>query len=251
MSPFPLGILASARRAGASYFAEVMADSPIAYWRMDESSGSVLTDATGSHHGTISGAAPTYGAPSLLPSGEGTALGLPSGVRTISVPHAAALNAVSGVGITISVWVKVDNPSSDALQVIIEKNALSGSSNGQWGVWYDNRSSQGSPRRIRFQMAGSGWVDWGGSVPEAAVAAGGFLTCAVGAAAPAMVYWNGIQVTTGSTLNAWSAGNTLPINIGRASAGFPLVGALDEISLFSGALAPARVLAHAQAAGVA
>lgn len=248
----PLGTLASARVAGASYFAEVMADSPIAYWRMDESSGSVLTDAIGSHHGTISGAAPTYGAPSLLPTGGGTALGLPSGVRTISVPHAAALNAVTGVGVTISAWVKIDNPSSDGLQVIIEKNALSGSSNGQWGVWYDNRSSQGSPRRIRFQLsAAAAVVDWGGSVPEAALAAGGFLTCAVGASAPARIYWNGVQVATGSTASPWSAGNTLPINIGRAAAGFPLVGALDEISLFSGDLAPARVFAHAQAAGVA
>ena len=55
-----------------SYSAEVLADSPLGYWRLGETSGTTLSDSSGNtRHGAYYGA-PYLGRDSLLTSDPGT-----------------------------------------------------------------------------------------------------------------------------------------------------------------------------------
>lgn len=58
---FALLALFPAAALGASYSAAVLADSPVGYWRLNESSGTTATDSSsGGHNGTIDGSGFTY-----------------------------------------------------------------------------------------------------------------------------------------------------------------------------------------------
>src|SRR2546430_16501003 len=59
-----------------SYRASVLADHPVAYWRLDEETGTVLVDASGNgNDGTYAGAV-TLGPPGALASDSDTAAGV-------------------------------------------------------------------------------------------------------------------------------------------------------------------------------
>ena len=60
--------------AGAGYAAEVLADSPIGYWRQGDPSGTTMTDSSGNaRHGTYT-ASPTLGTTGLLAGDSDTAV---------------------------------------------------------------------------------------------------------------------------------------------------------------------------------
>jgi len=61
--------------------AEILARSPLAYWRLDEASGSVLVDSSGNGRDLtiVSGTPDAYQAPSVLPGGGGNSINLGSG----------------------------------------------------------------------------------------------------------------------------------------------------------------------------
>jgi hypothetical protein len=243
-----LHVLGASGPKGSAYAAEVLADSPIAYWRMDETSGTTMVDSSGNgRDGTYSNT-PTLGATSLLPANGGTAVGFNGSDEYATVAHNSALNG-SGA-FTFEAWLKVDNPTADALYVIADKTAV-GSSNAQWSVWYDNRVSRGSPKRLAFFCANStAQLDWNDCATQ--VAAGGHVVCTVngpGAAQTVKMYWNGSEVAVRTNANfGWSA-TTLAVSIARLGSGaFYLGGTLDEVALYSTALSSTRVLAHYNAA---
>lgn len=225
-----------------SYSDAVAADSPISHWRLDETTGTAMTDAAGTNDGTFYGG-PTLSAPPLIDSPDGTAVTFDGSDDYFTVPHNAALNA--SAAFTIECWIKPTNPTADGYWPIVSKSAWSGV-NGQWTVFYDNRSSQGSPQRIRFQ-AGGAWVDWEDCAEV--VVRGGHLVCTVsgaGAAQTLRIYWNGTQVATSSETVTWSAANTRPVenNIGTT---FYFDGTLDELAIYGTELSAARILAHFEA----
>lgn len=86
---------------GADYAAEVLADSPVAYWKLDETSGTTATDSVGGNNGTYTGGytlnqpgIPSTGRPSVLFDGT-------SGYVNLGAP--AALNLTAAW--TLEAWV--------------------------------------------------------------------------------------------------------------------------------------------------
>jgi hypothetical protein len=60
--------------AASAYSAAVLADSPLAYYRLGEASGTTMTDSSGnSRNGTYAGS-PTLGAPGLVTGDSDTAV---------------------------------------------------------------------------------------------------------------------------------------------------------------------------------
>src|SRR5690348_7032901 len=114
-----------------SYSAEVLADSPLAYWKLDETSGTSAADSSGnSRTATYGGGG--VGGTSLLTSGAGHSLALTeSGTTTYAtIASASWMNQTS---ITIEALVKitssVDGANGDA---IVSRYAGSGFS---WLLW--------------------------------------------------------------------------------------------------------------------
>jgi len=75
----------------------IVADHPVAFWRLDESDGSTAFDAVGSFDGTYnsSGADLTFDYPSGIPHETDPAIHL-TGSANVKVPYALELNPVSG-----------------------------------------------------------------------------------------------------------------------------------------------------------
>ncbi|HEX4120514.1 MAG TPA: LamG domain-containing protein [Verrucomicrobiae bacterium] len=90
------------------YGAIIAADKPVAYWRLDETSGSLAEDAVGTFDGTYTPGAGTviYGAPSGIPHTTDSAVILSNGAA-IQVPWAPELNPDTAW--SVETWVQ---PSS-------------------------------------------------------------------------------------------------------------------------------------------
>src|SRR2546422_5200417 len=70
-----------------SYRASVLADHPVAYWRLDEETGTVMVDASGNGNDGAYAGAVTLGQPGALASDGGTAVGVGPGGGAASAPR--------------------------------------------------------------------------------------------------------------------------------------------------------------------
>ena len=105
----------------SSYEAAVLADGAVAYWRLDESSGSTANDVAGSHNAPYVGS-PTLGGTGLL--AEGNAAVVFDGVNDmISVPDATAINSGGPYSErSIELWFSADDVATR--QVLFEEGGL-------------------------------------------------------------------------------------------------------------------------------
>src|SRR5690242_11676973 len=193
------------------------------------------------------------GQTSLLPSGGGTCPHLTSG-RYISVGSNTAWNLSSTTDdLTIECWVKLDDPTAATLQVIADNTNIA-TSGGQWVLYWDNRNvGAGTVNNLRFRYNdGTTLLDWSGTTPRDALAAGGHLVAVV-KSTTAEIWWNGslaVSATKGSGsvngaagLLAWGSRND--------GTGFKLTGYLDECAIYPTALSSTRIAAHYNAASAA
>ena len=248
------GILAagssSASAPSADYATEVAADSPDWWLRLEETSGATVSDEVGSNDGTVTGA--NLNVSSFADTGS--AASFDGTDDKIEVSNDALLNA--GDTFSFECLVKLDSPTANALQVIADKTGLS-SGNNQWGFWWDNRSSQGSPLRLRFACLGGSsaahWADWTGTVARDAIAAGVHLVGTFDKAESVSVrlYADGTEVAVSDSGTASSpSANTRPVDIANSGSSFWLDGILDEVAIYSKVLSTSRIAAHASAAGL-
>lgn len=225
-----------------AYGSAVMADSPLAYWRLDETSGSTAADSSGSGHaGTYTRV--TQNQASLLWTGVG-ACGSFSG--------AAGSTLASYVDIPQASWMELGTFTAECLfnttnasnsQVIFGRDDLSGSASTRAWVLYINSGT----------LKGS--ISSGGSIHD--FTAGG--TIVAGSTYHVVyswdgtnvrVYLNGVKIMTfapGGSINATSAE---PLRVGCSANWnfFPFGGKIDEFSFYGSALSDARVYAHYLAA---
>src|SRR2546427_12015435 len=68
-----------------SYRASVLADHPVAYWRLDEETGTVMVDASGNGNDGAYAGAVTLGQPGAPASDGGTAVGVVPGGPDVHV----------------------------------------------------------------------------------------------------------------------------------------------------------------------
>jgi len=85
-----------------SYKASVLADHPVAYWRLDEATGTVMADATGNGHDGVYAGAFSLGQPGALASDDDLAVGFDpaGGAATVASSPSFQVNKVS-----IEIWI--------------------------------------------------------------------------------------------------------------------------------------------------
>ena len=74
----------------------VLADNPVSYWRLDESSGTNAADSKGSNTGTYTNG-PTLNQPGALAGDADTAVSFDGSDDYVTVPNSARLNITSAI----------------------------------------------------------------------------------------------------------------------------------------------------------
>ena len=221
-----------------AYADEVIADSPVAYWKLDETSGTTTNDAIGSNHGTYTGGytlnqagIPSTGRPSVALNGS-------SGYINCGAP--AALNLTAAW--TLEAWVYLTSaPNGSAViselytgagdQVLYALGfggmVVGGTSQLQVGFYTGStwRYIQGAALSLNtwHHIAGT----WDGTNLR--------------------LYADGAQVASGTPASGPVAGmNGLVLGRRWDTAGSApyLPGRLDEVAIYDAALSATRILAH-------
>lgn len=243
-----IGIVASAA-AGATasgYEAEVLADSPLLYWRLGESSGTTAADNSGNgRDGTYVGS-PTLGSTSLLASDADTCVDIatPSSQR-VEIGYGSWVNVAD---LTVELWANFDDVSG-ALRIITSRwNLIS-----TW-LQFNMQIASGVLKWEVHTSTGTKTVT-GPSLSNSTTyhLVGVFDS----AANESRLYVNKTEYkvsTTGTLSTSTNVNSWVDINgiRGDSSGGwtgaYPMDGRVDEFAFYDSALSSTRISAHYDAA---
>lgn len=204
------------------YEQEVLADAPVAYWRLGELSGTTALASAGASTGTYTGGY-TLGQASLVGDGDG-AIALNGSTGYVDIAAAAAINITSG---TCECWFQTPAPGA-GYAALIRKNS---SYNiyivaGVLEIW---ANSPGTSRSTSIRVDD-------GMVHHAV------LTFQSGSANGTLVYLDGKLVLT-TTITVTSS--ALGLRIGTDASGTQCVaGTVDDVAVYSTLLSPVRIRTH-------
>lgn len=224
---------------GGGYADEVAADSPVAWWRFEETSGSTVADEVGSNDGTVFGAnLDVSGAP-----GTGSAASFDGVDDYVNIPDASALRLTGSI--TLEAWVYRPSAATGFRTVFakgrttsvtsLQTNySLRVTSNRQLSFRYDVGSTDHDYRTGNDAVPVDEWAH---------VA----FTFTYGTGSSAKPYVNGTEVSAswvsgsgGSTPNT----NSEPLLLGVYHDQNFWSGRIDEVALYTTALSAARIEAH-------
>ncbi len=211
-----------------SYKAAVLADLPIAYWRLDEQGGSVAADSAGANQGSRFGSL-THTQPGAFGS-DTAATQFDGATSHVQVPHSAAL-AVAG-DLTIELWVNV---SLATRQTLLSKDyrrelELTLETNGRLNLYQGNGVTYGNVLSAPGAVHPNEW--------QHVVVTRSTATRTV------RFYVNGQPKGSGSYSVDPVVGPTA-LSIGRSESGTQYVnGRLDELALYPSALSAAQIATH-------
>lgn len=217
------------------YAQMIMRHNPVAYWRLDETSGSVAVDTTAfAQNGTYIGG-PKLGVASPV-IGAGTAVTFQSNlVQYVDMGNVSALNFTSTF--SIEFWIKA---TTTVNQPIVNKTSwatgagwASTLSAGRIGFWaYTTGAAVVFDITTTLTYNDGAWhhvvCSWDGTTGANGV----------------KIYVDGVVVKQ-ATAASGTPGNTVnSVIIGNTSISVPLDGSVDEVALYKYALDAATVLEH-------
>lgn len=204
-----------------SYASEVLADAPLIYWRLGESSGTVAADTSGNGNDGTYTNGPTLGTTGLLVGDSNTAAtfdGVDDSVQSVAT-FSSLLTAVTAEAMMKPAVIS-NNPSlygfaDDILEVTI-------TSDGRVLAQAGAASFQSAAATIAV-----------GETYHVVVTSDG---------ATGTIYVNGVSAATGSAVPFTPSG--VGFWAGNDAADDPFGGVIDEVAFYESALSAARVLAH-------
>jgi hypothetical protein len=237
--------------APSGYPAAVIADDPVAYWRLGEASGPTALDSWGTNDGTYFGSevfgqeGSDFGAANTSVDFAG------NGSSLVKVPFNAGFNGGldPNGSWTVEAWV---NPDLDAateggdFAVPIASVDLTQDRSGYFFL------EQSDGWQLRLGNASGylpGWDGTAGSVGGVPNANAWYHLVGEydGGAGMGYIYINGVRVKAASVSGLQNNGEAT-FNIGDRGDGAPFTGRIDEVAVYSGILSSNRVQAHYYAA---
>lgn len=226
--------------ASSNFATEVLADGPIAHWRLGEAAGSVTTsDASGNGNNGSSSGGVTFGLPGF--HGGDTAALFDGRSGRIVVLNSNSLNPPH---VTMEAKVRWDGPN-DQYQRILEKSSFAELAQYGFGILPDGH--------VRVELRTSS-ATTSVAVDSVAVVSQGVETHVVATydGNVIRIYLNGQLDSETRAPGAISPKPPTPANLVESGIGIgnqterdrPFHGLIDEVALFPVALSPERVLAH-------
>jgi hypothetical protein len=237
-----LGIRAA---SAADYPTTILADHPIAYYRLEETSGSTAADssASGAFPGTynISGSYPLLGQPGIVTNSITLSVSQPS---SVTAGYYDALNKPAPF--SFEIWARPT--STDPVNYRCPIGNFSGWGTATQSGWYIYQTP-GSPSTFAFIAAGSGvWI-----TSPAVTLLNWYHLVGTYDGANMSFYVNGVLIGTqnaaGYEANSVNNAGVNPIalgNRGDASGYGAFDGGLDEFAYYTNTLTAGQVLAHYQ-----
>ncbi len=221
------GSASSPVAANGAYMAEVLADSPVAYYRMGEPSGSVI-DETGGSSGSVVGTATRD--VSGVPAADDGAIDF-AATGYVSIPHQSKLNLGDGP-LSLELWIKITAlPPGGGEAKLIDK----GGSGAYQVLLADNG---------QVPLSKAGVAEIGKSTTTLSVGPWHHIVITKNGSTT-KIYLNGVDrsgTMTDQTLTDTTGALILGRN--RNTVNDPFNGAMDEVALYNSVLSPTRVAAH-------
>jgi hypothetical protein len=215
-----------------TYSTTILADSPVAYWRLGEPSGATATDELGNSNGTYSGA--SYGQTGALTGDSNTAIGF----SDTYVSVADVVGARIGDVFSVECWFKRTATQGTA-QNIIDRGSTGGDS---VSIFFDTANNL----RAASSASSTAWANTSAITDTAS-----WHHLVVTKDGTARKIWLdgadatnlGTNRTLGTSTSTYRIGHTV-------SSGDPLSATLDEVAIYNVALTSGQVAAHYAAATV-
>src|SRR2546427_9891228 len=218
------------------YRASVLADHPVAYWRLNEATGAVMVAASGNGNDGAYAGAVTLGQPGALASDGGTAVGFGPGGGAASVASTPSLQVNP---VTIEIW--INKRAEMEYGAYVSKNFApgSGSGTGWFQLLNDHHSgriafrvTEDNPTLVSSKILGL--HTW-------------YYVVATYDGTTAKLFIDG-KLDSSIAFAAIAKQTTDPLYIGRRADGLFTNAVLDEIAIYPTALSSDRIAAHWRAA---
>ena len=233
----PVTISALPPGGGTGYSATVLADSPAAYWRLGEASGTTAADASGNGRAGSYLNTPTLGQPGALSGDANTAVAFNGTNEYVQVPYAGPLNPAT---FTVEAWAFVTGGQGTFRSLVTSRDYAAGNSRGY--VLY-----AGNDNNWQFWTGNGSWEVLDG--PAVTLNQWTHLVASYDGASMRL-YVNGALASSQGAGYLQNAVRPLRVASGNTdgAANFFLPGRVDEVAVYAGALSAARVSAHYAAA---
>jgi hypothetical protein len=212
---------------GSDYVTAVMADAPLAYYRMDDA-GTALVDYTGHGHNATGyvGTGLTRARPSLLPTDPNTATQITDAWSYFVVPSSSVFTNLT-TAMSVEFWTGYNGSGTTDP---VYYGATGGTYNPRWSV----RVAAGNASlQVDGALAASGLFGFApGNKVHVVMTYDG---------AHVVFYKNGTAVSSTAYTGSPTLAGPYELRIGSDGAG---VGDLDEVAIYDHALSAARVAAH-------
>lgn len=222
----------------AGYAAIVLADAPVAYWRLDETAGTSLHEVVKGRHGTLVGKA-TLGTLGAVSDGN-PSITFGATPSRIDVGDHFDFDFDGGKPFTLEAWVKAKS-DPDTVAFLVKAapgNGTPGSVTGWLFGMYENVPT--------ISLDGA-YLDGPGALPVSRFSHV-VVTCT---GTQVALYVDGGNVATAALPKTASATPGQPLSLGgwsrNGTTAAALQGGLDEVAIYDKVLAPARIAAHAAA----
>lgn len=219
-----------------AYVTEVMNDSPRAYWRLGESSGTTAEDHAGAHDGTYQGGV-TLGAPGAIAVDANSAARFDGVDDQVNMGDPADGSLDFGTtDFSFEGWVKTRVNGERAIA------AKKGSTGNYWQATVTDDSGHVGQVRV-YLNAGAGIELTYGPAIRVDDGAWHHVVVAFDRGSSVIIYVDGVAASHPSVGTA-DVGNTGPLQIGRTTGYGFFSGDIDEVAVYPSLLTAARVQAH-------
>lgn len=220
------------------YAAEVLADAPLAFWPLDETSGAIVHDASGNgHDGSLVGAV-GLGVPGALANGGGTAARFTGGQITIG---GDVLSFAGRAAFSVELWAR-PTTIDDVYRRIVSRERPTNPRDG-YTIWIHDSA----PDAIGFERLVDGTSTSALVKPVPGLGSGFLHVVGTYDGTTQTLYVDGASVATAANASGLveQAGSVVLGGTDYGSAAY--LGDLDAVAVYGVALSAERVRAHYEA----
>lgn len=230
----------------STYSQLIINDGPVAYYRLDESSGTSAHDSSGNgYNGTYSGSGVTYAQPGAISGDSDTCVLLNGSTGRVTTPGGAS--PVGWASVTLEAWVNLSSNSFGSKATIWATGTTPSTADGI-KFWIGANGTNGG---FAVGITGNRWAQ--ATFSQTFSAGTWYHVAGVWDGSAVTVYVNGVANGTSGTVSGNTiddTGSNLALGRDPQLPGDYFPGSLDEAAVYSTDLSPSRIQAH-YAAGIA